>query len=51
MNIENGIEQVILGLADSMERDAKSNNAGQLNELRQRFSDNEELYRFTVLKR
>ncbi len=44
MNIENGIEQVILGLAASMERDAKSNNAGQLNELRRRFSDNEELY-------
>lgn len=44
MDIENGIEQVILGLADSMERDAKSDNAEQLNELRQRFLDNEELY-------
>lgn len=44
MDIQNGIEQVILGLADSMEREAKENNAGQLNELRQRFADNEELY-------
>lgn len=44
MGIENSIEQLILGLADSIERDAKDNNAEQLNKLRQRFSDNEELY-------
>ena len=42
--IKNGLEQLILGLADSMERDAKEDNAKLLNELRQRFSDNEELY-------
>lgn len=44
MDIQNNIEQVILGLADSMEREAKENNAQQLNELRQRFTDNEGLY-------
>ena len=38
MGIENSIEQLILGLADSIERDAKDNNAEQLNKLRQRFS-------------
>lgn len=44
MSFESSIEQLILGLVDSIERDAKDNNAEQLNKLRQRFSDNEELY-------
>lgn len=43
MDIENGLEQLILEMADSIEQDAKGNNAKHLNELRQRFS-NEELY-------
>lgn len=44
IDIKKELEQLILGLADSMERNAKGNNARQLNELRQRFLDNEELY-------
>lgn len=44
MDIGNEIEQLILGLADSIEQEAKDNNAEQLNKLRKRFSDNEELY-------
>lgn len=44
MDIGNEIERLLLGLAESIEQGAKENNADQLNKLRQRFSDNEELY-------
>lgn len=43
-NMENSIEKIILGLVDSMEQEAKENNAEQLKELQKRFLDNEKLY-------
>ncbi len=42
--MKSSLEQLILGLADSLEQEAKESNAEKLNELRQRFKKNEELY-------
>lgn len=44
MSIENGIEQLILGLVASFEDATKENNAKQLEELKHRFVNNGELY-------
>lgn len=39
-----GIKKVVDGLVLEMEREAKEGNAGRLDELRKKFSDDEELY-------